>query len=56
MIDKDNLEYLKSISVKAKDKAIEVLAIAKLQELEKKQNGYRFIPCGIRGMKLTNKL
>jgi len=53
MIDNDNIEYLKSISVKAKDKALEVLAISKLQEAEKKQNGFRFIPCGIRGYKLV---
>jgi len=37
MIDNDNIEYLKHLSVKAKYKALEVLAIAKRQEIEKKQ-------------------
>jgi len=52
-MENDNIEYLKHLSVKAKDKALEVLAIAKRQELEKKQNGFRFIPCGIRGYKFA---
>ena len=48
----DNIEYLKGVSKKAIDKAKEVLLIAKEQEKQKLKSGFRYVPNGIRAMKL----